>query len=95
MKAWKIGCQIADIQNSAVHKIGEHNFSQHELATKNRNGCSNLNYKNLNLIQTQSQRNWCSSAHAKNWKIVPNVVNHLNYGKGRSNVNMVHVGENW
>jgi hypothetical protein len=33
-------------------------------------------------------------AHVKNWKIVPNVDNHLNYDKGWSSVNIVHVGEN-
>ena len=86
--------QTTDIRNGAVRKIEEHNFLQHELATKNWNGCSSLGCKNLNLIQTQGQRNWCSFAHVKNWKIVPYVDNHLNYGRGRSSVNMVHMGEN-
>jgi hypothetical protein len=61
---------------------------------RNQNRCYSPSYKNLNLIQTQCWRNLCSSAHVKNWKIVPNVDNHLNYGKGWSSVNMVHVGEN-
>ena len=95
MKDLKKDYRTADIWNGAVRKIGEHNFLQHELATKNQNGCSSLGYKNLNLIQTQVPRNQCSTAHAKNQKIVPNVDNHLNYGKSWSSVNMVHVGENW
>ena len=84
----------ADIQDDAVHKIREHNFQQHELAMRNQNGCSSLGHKNLHLIQTQSWKNWCSSAHVKNQKIVPNVDIHLNYDKGQSSVNIVHVGEN-
>ena len=85
----------ADMQNGAVCKIGEQNFSQHEIATKNWNGCSSLSYKNLNLIQNQGWRNWCSTAHAKNQKVVPNADNHLNYGKGWNSVNMAHMGKNW
>ena len=94
VKDLKKDYRTADIRNGAVRKIGEYDFQQHEIATKNRNGCFNLGYKNLNLIQTQGQRNWCSTAHAKNQKIVPNVDNHLNYGKGQSSVNMVRVGKN-
>ena len=93
MKGKKIGYRTTYIHDGAIHKIGEQNFLSHELATKN--GCSSPGYKNLNLIQTPGQRNWCSSAHAKNWKTVPYVDNHLNYGKGWSSVNMVHAGENW
>jgi hypothetical protein len=26
MKEWKIGCQTVNIQDGAVHEIGEHNF---------------------------------------------------------------------
>ena len=95
MKDLKKDYRIADIQNGAVRKIGEHNFPQHEIATKNWNGCSSPGCKNLNLIQTQGWRNWCSTTHAKNYKIVPNADNHLNYAKGWSSMNMDHVGENW
>jgi hypothetical protein len=49
----KIGCRTVDNQDGAVHQLGEHNFLWHELATKNQNGCSSPNYKNLNLIQNQ------------------------------------------
>jgi hypothetical protein len=35
MKEWKMDYQTTDIQNGAVHEIGEHNFPQHELATRN------------------------------------------------------------
>jgi hypothetical protein len=66
MNGKKIGCRTVDNQDGAVRQLGEHNFPQHELAMKNQNGCSNLGYKNLNLIQTQDLRNWCSSAHVKN-----------------------------
>jgi hypothetical protein len=31
----------------------------------------------------------------KNWKIVPNVNNHLNHGNDLNNINMVHVGANF
>ena len=95
MKDLKKDYRTAGIQNGAVRQIREHNFLQHEIATKNRNGCSSLGYKNLNLIQTQGWRNWCSTTYTKNQKIVPNMDNHLNYGKGWNSVNMVHVGENW
>ena len=78
MDGKKIGCRTTDIQDDAVRQL----FSQHELAMKNQNGCFSLGYKNLNLIQTQSWRIWCSTAYAKNQKIVPNVDNHLNYGMG-------------
>ena len=94
MKDLKKDYRIADIRNGVVRKIGEHNFLQHEIAMKNPNGCFSPDCKNLNLIQIQGWRNWCSTAHAKNLKIVPNVDNHLNYGKGWSSMNMVHVGEN-
>ena len=53
MKDLKKDYRIAGIQNGAVRQIEEHNFPYHEIATKNRNGCSSLGYKNLNLIQTQ------------------------------------------
>ena len=95
MKDLKRDYWTVDIWNGAVRKIREHNFSQHEIATKNRNGCSSPGCKNFNLIRTQGWRNWCSTTHAKNYKIVPNMDNHLNYGKGRSSVNLVHVDENW
>jgi hypothetical protein len=95
MKDRKMDYWTADNQDGAIHQLGEHNFPLHEHATKNQNGCSSLGYKNLNLIQTQDWRNWCSFAHVKNYKIVPNMDNHLNYGKGWSNVSMVHVGKNW
>jgi hypothetical protein len=57
MKDWKMDYRIVDIQNGAVHEIGEHNFSWHELATRNQNGCSNLGCRNWNLIQTLNWRN--------------------------------------
>ena len=95
MKDLKKDYRTADIQNGAVCQIGEHNFPQHEIATKNQNGCSSLGYKNLNLIQTEGWRNWCSTTHTKNQKIVSNVDSHLNYGKGWSSVSMVYMGENW
>ena len=76
MKDLKKDYQTTYIRNGAVCKIGEYNFSQHELATKNWNGCSSPGCKNLNLIQTQGWGNWCSTTHVKNWKIVPNVDNH-------------------
>jgi hypothetical protein len=66
MNEKKNGCRIADIQGSAVRQLGEQNFPKHDHATKNQNGCSSLGYKNLNLIQTQDWRNWCSTAHLKN-----------------------------
>ena len=95
MNGKKIGYRTTDNQDGAVRQLGEHNFLQHELATKNQEGYSNLDYKNLNLIQAQDQRNWCSSAHVQNQKIVPNVDSHLSYGKGSSSVNMIYVGKNW
>ena len=52
MKDRKMDYRTADIQNGVVHKIREHNFPTHELATRNQNGCSSLGYKNLNMIQT-------------------------------------------
>jgi hypothetical protein len=57
MKEWKIDYWTADIQNGVVHKVGEHNFPYHELATRNQNGYSSLGYKNLNFIRTQGWRN--------------------------------------
>jgi hypothetical protein len=58
---------------------------------KNQNGCFNPGYKNLNLIQTQGLRNWCSSAHMKNWKIVQRMDNFQDDDEGWSNMNMIHV----
>jgi hypothetical protein len=52
MKDGKIGYQTADIQDGAVHGIGEHNFLWLELAMRNQNHCSSMGCKNLNL------RNW-------------------------------------
>ena len=95
MKGQKTGCRTADIQDYAIHQLGERNFSQHELAARNQNGCSNSGCKSQNVIQTPGWKSWCLSTHMKNWKIVPNVDNHLNYGKGWSNINMVHVGANF
>jgi hypothetical protein len=57
MMDWKIDYLTADILDGAIHKIGEHNFSYH--------GCFSPRCKNLNLIQTSSWRNWCSSAYMK------------------------------
>ena len=94
MKDWKMNYWTADIQNGAVHKIGEYNFPQHELATRNQNGCSSLGCRNQNLIHTPDWKNWCSFAHVKNWKIVPVMDNCQNYDMDLSNTNMVHVGEN-
>jgi hypothetical protein len=45
-----------ELQNGAVHEIGEHNFSWLELATINQDGCSSPGCKNLNLIQTLGWR---------------------------------------
>ena len=53
MKDLKKVYRTTDIRNGTVRKIGEHNFPSHELVMKNRNGCSSLGCKNLNLIQTQ------------------------------------------
>jgi hypothetical protein len=47
------------------------------------------------VIQTPGWRNWCSSAHMKNWKIVPMMDNHLNSDKGWSSMSMVYVGANF
>jgi hypothetical protein len=66
MKDLKIGDQIADIQDGAVHGIREHNFLWLDLVMRNQNGCSNAGYKNLNLIQTPSWRNLCSFVHKIN-----------------------------
>ena len=49
MKDLKKDYQTAGIQNGAVRQIGEHNFPQHEIATKNQNGCSSLGYKKFEL----------------------------------------------
>jgi hypothetical protein len=47
------------------------------------------------VIQTPGWRSWCSSVHMKSSKIVPMMDNHLNYDKGWSNINMIHVGANF
>jgi hypothetical protein len=47
------------------------------------------------VIQTPGWRSWCSSIHMKSWKIVSMMDNHLNYDKGWSSINMVHVGANF
>jgi hypothetical protein len=44
------------------------------------------------VIQTLDWESWCSSTYMKNWKIVPNVDNHLNYDKGLSSINMAYMG---
>ena len=95
MKDWKSGYLTADIQDSAIHRIGEHNFLWHEHTTRHQNGYSGSGCKSQNVIQTLGQKSWCSLAHMKNWKIVPNVDNHVNHGKGLSSINMVHVGANF
>jgi hypothetical protein len=46
-----------DIQDGAVHEIGEHNFPWLELDTRNQDGCSSPSCKNLNLIQTLGWKN--------------------------------------
>jgi hypothetical protein len=46
MKDGKIGDRTANIQDGAVHGIGEHNFPWLKLAMKNQNGYSSLGYKN-------------------------------------------------
>jgi len=46
MKDWKIDDQTANIQDGAVHVIGEHNFQWLELPMKNQNGCSSPSCKN-------------------------------------------------
>jgi len=56
MKNGRLGFRTADIQDGAVHEIGEHNFLWLELATRNHDGCSSLGCKNLNLIQTLGWR---------------------------------------
>jgi hypothetical protein len=66
MKDWKIGDRTVDIQDGAVHGIGEHNFPWLELATTNQNGCSSSGCKNYNLNQTSSWRNLCSFVHKMN-----------------------------
>jgi hypothetical protein len=38
MNGKKIGCRTADNQDVAIRQLGEHNFLQHEHATKNQNG---------------------------------------------------------
>jgi hypothetical protein len=35
MKEWNIGYQTTNIQDGAVHEIGEHNFPWLELVTRN------------------------------------------------------------
>ena len=95
MKDWKINYRIVDIQDGAVHKIGEHNFPQHELATRNQNNCSSLGCRNQNLIHTLDWKDWCSSAHLKNWKLVPMMDNCYNYDMDLSSMNMVHASENF
>jgi hypothetical protein len=57
MKEWNIGYQTANIQDGAVHEIGEHNFPWLELVTRNQNGCTSSGWENWNLIQTTSCRN--------------------------------------
>jgi hypothetical protein len=66
MKDGGLGFRIVDIQDDAVHEIGEHNFPCLELAMRNQDGCSSPGCKNLNLIQTLDWRNSCSFAHMKN-----------------------------
>jgi hypothetical protein len=56
MKAEGLEFRSEDIQNDAVHEIREHNFPWLELATRNRDGCSDPSCKNLNLIQTLGWR---------------------------------------
>jgi len=56
MKDGRLGFQIADIQDGAVHEIVEHNVPWLELATRNHDGCSSPGCKNLNLIQTLGWR---------------------------------------
>jgi hypothetical protein len=70
MKDEGIGYQTADSLNGAIHKVGEHNFSWLELATRNYNNYSSLGCKNWNLIQISSWRKKCSFAHKKNQKII-------------------------
>ena len=55
MNEWKMDYRTANIQNGAVHEIGEHNFMQHQLATRNQNGCSSLGCKYWSLIQTRTR----------------------------------------
>jgi hypothetical protein len=76
MKDGKIGHRTTDIQDGAVHGIGEHNFPWLELATRNQDSCSSPGCKNLNLIQTLGWRNWCSFAYMKNYRIVPRMDNY-------------------
>jgi len=76
MKDEKIGDRTTDIQDGAVHSIGEHNFLWLELAMRNQNGCSSSSCKNWNLIQTLGWRNCCSFAHMKNYRILPKMDNY-------------------
>jgi hypothetical protein len=57
MNDGKIGYRTVNIQDSTVHGIGEHNFSWLELATRNQDGYSSPDCKNLNLIRTLGRRN--------------------------------------
>jgi hypothetical protein len=50
MNDGKFGYRIANIQDGAVHGIGEHNFPWLEFATRNQNGCSSPGCKNWNLV---------------------------------------------
>jgi hypothetical protein len=45
MKAWKSGYLTVDIQDGAVHRIGEHNFPWHEHTTRNQNSYSDSGCK--------------------------------------------------
>jgi hypothetical protein len=51
--------QIKYIQENKIQKENKN------AVNKNKNSCSSPGYKNLNLIQTQDWRNWCSTAHLK------------------------------
>jgi hypothetical protein len=66
MKDWKIGDRTADIQDGAVHGIGEHNFPWLELATRNQNGFSNKGFNNWNFNKNAGWRNFCSFVHKIN-----------------------------
>jgi hypothetical protein len=52
IKDGELGFRTEDIQDGAVHEIGEHNFPWLKLARRNQDGCSSPGCKNLNLIQT-------------------------------------------
>jgi hypothetical protein len=45
MKDWKMDYRTVDIQDGAVHKIGEHNFPWHKHTMRNQNGYSSSGCK--------------------------------------------------